>query len=73
MPAERGFEAFTLLVLESVEPGGLVLGHDAAGGVESFTHEADLPLEQRYALGLLTPQRVGRQGAGHFLWTLPIL
>lgn len=47
MPAERGYEAITLLVLESVEQGGLVLGNDAVGGVASFTHESDLALEQR--------------------------
>jgi hypothetical protein len=60
VPAERGYEAITLLVLESIEQGGLVLGYEAVGDVASFTHEADLPLEQRYALGLLTPPRAGR-------------
>ena len=45
--AERGYEAIALLVLESIEQGGLVLGNDAVGGVASFTHEADLALEQR--------------------------
>ncbi|CAI8852245.1 hypothetical protein EMIT0P265_30003 [Pseudomonas zeae] len=73
MPAERGCEAITLLVLESVEPGGLVLGYEAVSDVASFTHETDLPLEQRYALGLLMPPQAGRERAGHFLSTVPIL
>ena len=60
MPAERGYEAITLLVLESVEEGGLVLGYEAEGDVASFTHEADRLLEQRYALCLLTPPRAER-------------
>ncbi|MFL1552992.1 hypothetical protein ACI77I_28610 [Pseudomonas sp. D47] len=73
VPAERGYDVITLLVLESVEQGGLVLGYESVGGVASFTHEADLPLEQLYALDLLAPPRAGRQGTGHFLSTAPIL
>lgn len=56
----NAYEAITLLVLGSTEQGCLILGHDPLGGVESFTHEADIPLEQRYEFGLLTPPRAER-------------
>ncbi|WP_122425023.1 hypothetical protein [Pseudomonas viridiflava] len=58
VPAERGYEAITLLALEATEQGCLVLGYEAVGSVTAFKREVDIPLEQRYALGLLTAPRL---------------
>ena len=58
VPAERGYEAITLLALEASEQGCLILGYEAVKCIAAFKREADIPLEQRYALGLLTAPRL---------------
>lgn len=58
VPAERGYEAITLLALEATEQRCLILGYEAVGSVAAFKREADIPLEQRYSLGLLTAPRL---------------